>query len=98
MMISSQASYARPLYTGNLYWTSIPWVSGFILPVIPFTIVFEYHWLIIFLINIFVVFALGPILTRQLLIRFASGKGLGKDMLRSFVGGLVSLVTGLATI
>lgn len=95
IMINSGDQFDKPMYTKDPVMSAIPWVSGFILPVIPFTIVFEYHWLAIFFINLAVVYILGPMLTKGILVRFASGKGLGHDMLYSFIGGIVTLIIGL---
>ncbi|RYU93181.1 hypothetical protein [Emticicia agri] len=95
MAINSGDQFDRPMYTRDPIMSAIPWVSGFILPVIPFTIIFEYHWVAVFFINLAVVYILGPILTKVLLVRFASGKGLGHDMLYSFLGGIVALIIGL---
>jgi hypothetical protein len=95
MAIDSGDQFGKPMYTRDPIMSSIPWVSGFILPVIPFTIVFEYHWLAIFFINLAVVYIIGPMLTKGFLVRFASGKGLGQDMLNSFIGGIVTLIIGL---
>ena len=91
-------SFDKPMYTQNPIMSTIPWISGFILPVIPFSIVFELHWLAIFFINLGVVYILGPVLTKGFLVRFASGKGFGYDMLYSFVGGIITLVIGLIVI
>ena len=95
MLIATGSILDKPLYTRDPVMSAIPWISGFILPVIPFTIVTELHWLAIFFINLVVVYILGPILTRGLLVRFASGKGHGYDMIYSFVGGLIGLIIGL---
>jgi len=95
MIINSGEQFNKPIYTRNPITSAIPWISGFVLPVIPFTLVFEFHWLAIFFINIAAVYILGPILTKGLLVRFASGKGLGRDMMYSFIGGLCSLIIGL---
>lgn len=97
MTINSGDQLDKPMYTRDPIMSAIPWISGFILPVIPFTIVFEYHWLAIFFINLAVVYILGPMLTKGLLVRFASGKGLGHDMLYSFIGGTITLIIGLIT-
>jgi hypothetical protein len=94
-MTISGDQYNKPPYTINPILSAIPWVSGFILPVISFTIVFEYHWLAIFFINIAVVCILGPILTRGFLVRFARGKGLGYDMFYLIIGGIITLIIGL---
>lgn len=95
MMINSGDQFDKPMYTRDPIMSAIPWVSGFILPVIPFTLVFEYHWLAIFFINLAVVYILGPMLTKGLLVRFASGKGFGHDMMYSFIGGIIALIIGL---
>lgn len=95
IMINSDDQWDKPMYTRDPIMSAIPWISGFILPVIPFTLVFEFHWLAMFFINLAVVYILGPILTRGLLVRFASGKGLGPDMVYSFIGGIISLIIGL---
>ena len=96
MFITSGIKSDQPLYVKNPLLSLIPWISGFILPVIPFTIVTDVHWLGIFFINLVVVFILGPALTKAILVRFASGKGLGNDMLYSFVAGIITLIIGLA--
>ena len=95
IMINMGDPLDRPAYTRDPIMSSIPLISGFILPVIPFTIVSGFHWLAIFFINLIVVLTLGPMLTRAFLVRFASGKGLGKDMMSSFIIGIVTLVIGL---
>lgn len=73
----------------------IPYVSGFILPVIPFAILLPVHWLIIFILNAFFLYIAGPLLTKAYLVRFAWGRGAGWDMLYSFVSGIVTLMIGL---
>jgi hypothetical protein len=95
IMINSGDQFDKPLYTRDSIISSIPWISGFVLPVIPFTLVLEFHWVAIFFINLAVVYILGPILTRGFLVRFASGKGLGHDMMYSFIGGIFTLIIGL---
>jgi len=94
-MITSGDKFDQPMYIHNPLMTSIPWISGFVLPVIPFSIVFDVNWIAIFFINLAVVWLLGPMLTKSFLVRFASGKGLGKDMLTSFIAGIVVLIIGL---
>ena len=93
--ITSQDKWDQPMYVNNPLMSSIPWISGFVLPVIPLTIVFDANWIAIFFINLGIVWFLGPTLTKGFLVRFASGKGLGNDMLVSFVAGIVTLITGL---
>ena len=95
MMIISGDPFDKPLYTRHPFISIIPLISGFVLPVIPFALVFEYHWLAIFFINLALVYILGPILTKGLLVRFASGEGLGIDMMYSFIGGIITLIIGL---
>jgi hypothetical protein len=95
MVINSGDQFDKPMYTRVPIMAAIPWVSGFILPVIPFVLLFKYHWLAIFFINLVLVYILGPMLTKGLLVRFASGKGFGYDMIYSFVGGIIALIIGL---
>lgn len=95
MFISNGDPLNKPMYTRDPIMSVIPWISGVILPVIPLTLVFEIHWLAMFFINLAVVFILGPTLTKGLLVRFASGKGIGQDMVYSFIGALISLIIGL---
>jgi hypothetical protein len=70
-------------------------ISGFVLPVIPFTIIFKINFIWVFLINIPVVWIIGPIITKVIWERFASGKGLGQDMLYSFIAGIIALIIGI---
>lgn len=95
MILNSGSPVDKPKYTRGPLMSAIPWICGFVLPVIPFTLVFDYHWVIIFFLNLVFVFMLGPKLTEGFLVRFASGKGFGRDMLYSFIGGVVTLVIGL---
>jgi hypothetical protein len=95
VIIARADKFDQPMYIHNPLMTSIPWISGFVLPVIPFSILFDVNWIAIFFINIAVVWLLGPMLTKAFLVRFASGKGLGKDMLTSFIAGIVVLIIGL---
>ena len=48
------------------------------------------------LINLVVVFVLGPLLARMFLKRFATGKGAGYDIIVAMVLGTVALVIGIA--
>lgn len=95
MIVNSGNQFEKPKYTRGLLVSAIPWVCGFILPVIPFTLVFEYHWTAVFFINLIFVFVLGLKLTEMFLLNFASGGGFGKQMLYSFIGGIVTLIIGL---
>jgi hypothetical protein len=85
----------KPRYTDNALLSAIPWISGFVVPVIPLTIVLEINWLIVFFINLAVVWILGPVLTEVFLARFATGRGFGRDLVYSFIGGIVTLIIGL---
>lgn len=93
-IITNSNEYDKPMYTTNPLLSAIPWISGFILPVIAWTNITEFHWLALFFINLAVVWILGPWLTKGFLVRFASGKGLGKDMLTAFVAGVIALIVG----
>ena len=70
-------SYAG--YLSSPLLSSIPWISGFILAVIPECLIFNVTWYWMFLINIVGIYILGPIITKFFLVRMASGKGLGMD-------------------
>jgi hypothetical protein len=85
----------QPRYTSNFILSSIPWVSGFIFSVIPLVLVFNLNWLMIFFVNLAIVYYIGPLLTRGILERFASGKGIGYDMTYSFFGGILSFILAL---
>lgn len=69
--------------------SSIPYISGFILAVIPECLVFDIAWYWMFLINTFIVIILGPIITKFYLVRMVSGKGLGVD---AFISLLIAIV------
>lgn len=94
MLIMSEDLFDRPLYTQNSILSSIPWISGTILPVIPLTIIFHCHWIAIFVVNLALLYLLGPTLTKGFLVRFSTSL-LGKDMLYSLIGGIVSLTIAL---
>jgi len=85
----------RPRYTYNPIASAIPWISGFILPIIPLALVLDINWIVIFIFNMAVVYFFGPPLTNAILVRFASGKGIGYDMIYSFIGGFITLILGL---
>jgi hypothetical protein len=97
MMVISGDKFDRPMYTYNPLLNSIPWISGFILPVIALSIAFEFNWFAIFIINMAIAYILGPFIMRAFLIRFSSGQSLGKDMVYSFTAGFVALLIGLAS-
>ena len=74
--------------------SAIPWISGFILAVIPEAIIFDLFWVWTFLINIVAVFTLGPIITRVFLVLVSRGKSAGVDILISLVLGIATLLIG----
>mgnify|MGYP000847240221 FL=1 len=73
----------------------IPWISGFILAVIPECLIFNIAWYWMFLINIAGSCILWPIVTKFYLGRMASGKGLGMDAFIALIIGVVTLFLGL---
>lgn len=95
MILANRGPLDKPMYLYNPLLSAIPLISGIILPVIPFSIVTELHWLAVFGINLVFIFVAGPFLTGQFLIRFASGKGLGHDMVFAFSGAVITLLIGL---
>lgn len=93
--ISNAHPFDRPRYTDHSIFSSIPWISGFILPIIPLALVLDINWIMIFIVNMAFVYFFGPTLTTAILVRFASGKGIGHDMIFSLIGGFVTLILGL---
>lgn len=75
---------------------AIPWISGFILAVIPETILSGISWIWVFLINALVVFILGPALTNVYMKRLASGKGAGVDIIIALLIGITTLIIAIA--
>ena len=75
--------------------SAIPWISGFILSVISFSFISELHLLVIFFVNLVVVFIFGPNLTKGLLVRFSRGKGLEVDMMYALGGGIIIQIIGV---
>ena len=86
-------SYAG--YLSSPLLSSIPWISGFILAVIPECLIFNVTWYWMFLINIVGIYILGPIITKFFLVRMASGKGLGMDAFIALIIGIITLILGL---
>ena len=75
--------------------SAIPWISGFILAVIPETLLFNIDWWWMFLINIPVVYIFGPLFTRIIMRRIASSKGAGVDVLVSMAIAIITLIIGV---
>ncbi len=73
----------------------LPWISGFVLAVIPETMLFNIFFLWMFLINIAIVMILGPLFTNMYLQRFATGKGPWSNILTSVVIGIVTLIIAI---
>ncbi len=74
------------------FMAAIPWISGFVLAVIPEVILLKnIYWVWILLGNAVLVFILGPAITKFFLIRFASGKGAGYDIIIAIIIGAVTL-------
>lgn len=82
-------------YMSSTILSSIPWISGFVLAVIPEAIMIDLFWLWIFLLNAVFVYIFGPILTNVFLIRLASGKGSGVDIITAILIGIISLIIGI---
>jgi hypothetical protein len=93
-MVDDAGFFEKPSYTNNPILSMIPWISGFVMPVLPFYLLFHQNWFATFIINIPIVYYLGPVLTKWILVRFASGKGAEIDMFNSFFYGIVTLLIG----
>ena len=99
MFAKNEARYDFSSWCGYMdvpWMSAIPWVSGFVLAVIPEALLFKLFWVWMFLINLVVVFVLGPLLARMFLKRFATGKSAGYDIIVAMVLGTVALVIGIA--
>lgn len=94
-IIKTSSSFDQPMYVNNPLLALIPWLSGFVLSFISFYLLLDKNWILVFIGNALVVYLLGPVLTRQFLVRFASGEGLGKDMIIAFIGGLIAFIIGI---
>ncbi len=71
-------------------------VSGFILPIFPLIKIFDMNYILLFFINIPVVLILSPLITKGIILRFASGDELSRDMYRALIAGIISMVIGLS--
>lgn len=74
---------------------AIPWLSGYVLAVIPETYLFNLAWYWVFLINIPVVFILGYFIAAFLLRRLSLGRGAGFDILILMLIGIIALIIGV---
>jgi hypothetical protein len=86
----------RPAYTGHPIFRHIPAIIAFVLPVIAWSKIIDIHWIWLFILNFLFGFIVSRWLTNGFLTRFASGKGLGKDILVAFVAGAIAFTIGLA--
>lgn len=93
--IKSGNEIDKPVYLRDPLMSSIPWGAGFIMPIFSWSNAFDYNWIGLFFINFAIVYIFGPWLTKGFLVRFASGKDPGKDMVTAFVAGIISLVIGV---
>lgn len=84
-----------PMYVDNPLITTISILSGLVLPVFTWTRIFEYHWFFMILANLMIVFFLMPLITILYLKRFATGKGLGFDMIVTLVIGIILYTIGM---
>jgi hypothetical protein len=83
----------RPNLYLNPLLAIIPYFSGFVFPLIPLKIVFDYNLILLFIINLIVVFILSPIFANILLSIFVNQRrGEGEIMAFSFIGGIVLLI------
>lgn len=95
--IITSSHFDRPMYTRHPILSLIPAVSGFVLATICWTLLLDWHWLLVFIANIGAVYIIGPGLTKSVLVRFATGKGLGDDMLYAFTGAMICFIIGILT-
>lgn len=86
------------LYCGYMavpWLCAIPWLSGFVLAVVPEVFMCDLAWYWMFLINIPVTLVFGKFAAAFILRRFSAGKGAGMDIIISIVIGGVSLGIGM---
>jgi hypothetical protein len=94
-MIASQDISTSCGYMRVPWMSAIPWISGFILAVIPETALFDIKWYWMFLINIPIACICGYVFAVLFLRWFASGLGAGLDVIISLVIGIITLTIGL---
>lgn len=93
-----QASNSSDGWCGYMeipWMSAIPWICGFLLAVIPESLLFNLSWWWLFLINIPIVYILGPLFTGIIMRRIASGKGAGVDIITSICIALITLIIGI---
>jgi len=89
----------RPNIYLNPILSVIPYLSGFILPIIPIKMLIDYNLILIFIINLIVVFFLSPIFAKILLVNYSNrirmdGSSDGEIMAFSFLGGIIFMILG----
>lgn len=95
MMLKNGGPLSYVGYLSSPLLSSIPWISGFILAVIPECLIFNVVWYWMFLINIAGIYIWGPIITKFFLVCMASDKGLGVDAVIALIIGIIALIVGL---
>lgn len=94
LLIKTSNPLLHPMYIRHPFLSIVPAISAFILSTIALIHVINIHWSLVFLVNIAVVFLIGPWLTKGFLVRFVSGNGLGKDLVTAFVLAIVFYAIG----
>jgi hypothetical protein len=92
ILILNSDKWEQPPYTDHPILSLIPWISGYVFSVVPIVMTFHLNWIAVFFINILVTKYLGAYITHGYLKRFASGKGLAKDLISSFFSAFIILI------
>lgn len=82
----------RVMYLTNPYLSAIPVISGFLLSYVCILLLFEQQWFIVLIGNSVFVVISSVFISKQYLVRFASGDGVGKDMIVTFCLAIVLLL------
>ncbi len=83
----------RPNLYLNPLLAIIPYFIGFVFPLIPLKIVFDYNLILLFIINLIIVFIFSRIFANILLSIFVNpNRGEGEIMALSFIGGVAILI------
>ena len=94
-LLKNGSSINWAAYLMNPFLSMIPGIGGFILAVIPESIIFDIAWYWMFLINAICVTILSPIIAHLYLLILSSGKGYGMDAFISFAIGIISFIIGI---
>jgi hypothetical protein len=92
VLILNSDKWEQPPYTEHSVLSLIPWISGYVFSVVPIVMTFQVNWIAVFFVNILVTKYFGANITHGYLKRFASGKGLAKDLVSSFFAASVTLI------